>query len=488
MRRSTLLVCVCLLVVGQIAADAYAQRRGGGRQGPGANGGGRGGGGRDGGGGRGGGGPGGGGGDPAQLDQTIREGLQRANVTPLQLLAQPTLPQVELGQALFFDNVLSGNRDTSCATCHHPKLATGDAVSLSVGTGTSTLGAIGADRFLGEGRQFIPRHAPNVFNRGVAGWRSAFWDSRISDGRNGQIRSPVGRDLPQGLDSVLAAQALFPLLSREEMRGSVEDGENPDLSNELASVADDDVQAVWQAVMDRLLANEQYQALFATSYPNTPGNQIGIQHVGNAIASFQEVAFTFTDSPFDQYVAGDNNALTPLQKQGAALFFGRAGCARCHNGPLLTNQRHHNIGVPQLGPGAVDAGRFLQTGDDADLYDFRTAPLRNVAESGPWMHNGAFNSLTDVVRHYSNPAGSLRNYDPDRSLDDESLRDTVVTDPAVIDDIVNRLDVRPARLNNNEIAAVVAFLQSLSAPNVSDRLLNTIPASVPSGLPIDGAE
>ena len=496
MRRFAIQTCVCFLMLSLVSGEGFGQRGprgGGGNQGPG--GGGPGGGGL-GDGGPGGGGPGGrgpdgggpGGGGPngeARLDQTIRRALQRANVTPLQRLPQPSASQVRLGQALFFDPIMSGNRDTSCATCHHPTLATGDAVSLSVGTGTSTPGEVGPFRLLGDGRNLIPRHAPTVFDRGVTGWRTAFWDSRISE-RNGVIRTPVGRDLPPGVDSVLAAQALFPILSRDEMRGSAADADDVDRNNELAAIDDDDVQGIWQAVMARLLANPQYQQLFADSYANVPADQLGIQHAANAVAAFEQEAFTFTDTPFDQYVAGNSAALTLLQKRGAALFYGRAGCVRCHSGSLLTDQRHHNIGVPQLGPGAPDAGRFLQTGNPNDLYSFRTPPLRNVAESGPWMHNGAFNSLRRVVQHYANPVQSLRNYNPNQQLDDPSLRGTVVTDPVVINQIVDGIDVRPTQFSAADIDALVAFLGALSAPNVTNRLFDTIPDGVPSGLPIDG--
>ncbi|HIP71387.1 MAG TPA: cytochrome-c peroxidase, partial [Anaerolineae bacterium] len=87
---------------------------------------------------------------------------------------EPTL--VTLGEALYFDKILSGNRDISCATCHHPTLASGDELALSIGTGGMGLGP---QRQMGVGRERIPRNAPEVFNRGAVEWRTMFWDSRV---------------------------------------------------------------------------------------------------------------------------------------------------------------------------------------------------------------------------------------------------------------------------------------------------------------------
>ncbi|MCB0238120.1 MAG: hypothetical protein KDH08_05655, partial [Anaerolineae bacterium] len=107
-------------------------------------------------------------------------------------------------------------------------------------------------------------------------------------------------------------------------------------------------------------------------------------------------AFTLLDSPWDRFLAGDDSALSTDAQHGALLFYGDAGCARCHSGNLLTDQEFHNAAVPQLGPGKgrqnpyIDLGRARETGNPDDRFAFRTPPLRNVALTGPWMHNGAF--------------------------------------------------------------------------------------------------
>jgi cytochrome c peroxidase len=114
------------------------------------------------------------------LDTKLRKELRDAGITAFDPGPVPDPALVELGQALFFDLELSGNRDTSCATCHHPFLGTGDGLSLPVGTGPQNPGAIGHDRIKGSDREFIPRNAPEVFDRGSPAWTSQFWDSRIS--------------------------------------------------------------------------------------------------------------------------------------------------------------------------------------------------------------------------------------------------------------------------------------------------------------------
>jgi cytochrome c peroxidase len=429
---------------------------------------------------------------PVDQDKVLRKLMQRHGIEPLDPGPTPDRALVELGQALFFDRELSGNRDTACATCHHPFLATGDDLALPVGTGPDNPGAIGHDRIRGDDRELIPRNAPEVFNRGSAEWTSQFWDSRVEQLPNGDILSPAGRNLP-GVGTVLAVQAMFPVTSRDEMRGRDGDRDVRGDVNEIAQVADSDIQGIWSALMDRLLAIPEYERLFNAAYPRPPSGNFTFAEAATAIAAFEADAYTLLDSPWDQYVAGDKSALTNQQERGAVLFFGRAKCAFCHNGPLLTDQQHYNIAVPQLGPGKspfqpLDPGRFLETLKPRDRFSFRTPPLRNVAETGPWMHNGAFNSLRDVIRHHAGPVGSLFRYNPDRQIDQEEVRETVLNDPATKALLIANLDwkVRPWYLNNRDIRDIEAFLRALTAPDLQARLDATVPASVPSGLPVDG--
>jgi cytochrome c peroxidase len=291
----------------------------------------------------------------------------------------------------------------------------------------------------------------------------------------------------------LAVQAMFPVTSRDEMRGRIGDLDIFDEINEIAEISDGDLHGIWSALMDRLANIPGYQPLFAAAYPDIDPDDLTFAEAATAIAAFEADAYNFLDSPWDQYVAGDRSALTKQQKRGAILFLGRAKCANCHSGPLLTDQQHYNIAVPQLGPGKspfqpLDPGRFLETLKPRDRFSFRTPPLRNVAETGPWMHNGAFNSLRDVIRHHAGPVGSLFRYNPDRQIDQEEVRETVLNDPATKALLIANLDwkVRPWYLNNRDIRDIEAFLRALTAPDLQARLDATVPASVPSGLPVDG--
>ncbi len=390
---------------------------------------------------------------------------------------------VELGQLLFFDRILSGNMDTACATCHHPFTTTSDSLSLGVGTGSATLGEIGLFRIRGVRRSFIPRNSPDIFNRGSVHWSSAFWDSRVSVGKNGVV-SPAGDALPVELETPLQIQAMFPVTSRDEMCGSLDDAS---FGNELAAISDGDFQGVWDGLMVRLLSIQEYRDLFKAAFPDVPESSLGFQHAAIAIAAFEAEAFGMNDSPFDQYLLGDSKALTRSAKQGAALFFGKAGCGDCHSGPLLTDQLHHNLAVPQLGPGkdeesGLDFGRFGETGQAVDLYSFRTPPLRNVTETGPWMHNGSFSDLQSVIKHHLDGERSLKKYRARNQLTQVDLQGLVVTNQRIHREMLETLETSEIDLERGEINKLVDFLESLTAPNLSARLEAAIPSSVPSGM------
>ncbi len=428
------------------------------------------------------------------LDQALRALLNEHGVQRIDTPVTHSSIKVRLGKALFFDRELSGNRDTSCATCHHPKLASGDALALSVGVGPQNPGAIGPQRIKGEDREFIPRNATEMFNRASVHWTSQFWDSRVAQRRNGTFISPAGADLLPGLESVLSVQAMFPVNSRDEMRGHQGDLDVFGNPNELGEFDDADLHGIWSALMQRLMAIDGYRRLFARAFPNRPLDELTFADAANAIAAFETKYFTTLDSPFDQYLDGDDVALTTTQKQGGILFYGKAGCVQCHSGTLMTDQQHHNIGTPQLGPGKgsfkpLDLGRFLVNSDPRDMFAFRTPPLRNVAETGPWMHNGAYGSdLGDVIRHHRSPVVHLLSYQPKQQLSQTELHGTVLRDRTTQLAIIGSLDLPllPQPLSQTEVSHLVEFLHSLTAPDLHQRLLDAIPQSVPSGLPIDG--
>ena len=182
-------------------------------------------------------------------------------------------------------------------------------------------------------------------------------------------------------------------------------------------------------------------------------------------------------------------AFEPLARRGAELFFGDAGCSRCHSGPLLSDDDFHNIGVPPFGPGKVggiDEGRFLVTGEPSDRFAFRTPPLRNVALTPPYMHDGVFATLREAVEHHLDPEANLAR----REVRVGDVR--VPLDPALAEDIRSTLssDVRPLRpISPDDLDALLFFLGSLSSNTEQFGLPPAAgePPEVPSGLPPQGS-
>jgi len=414
--------------------------------------------------------------DDSMTNVRLARRLNESGVTELDFGPPPDPALVALGEALFYDKLLSGNRDVACATCHHPDLA--------------AAGGPGPARASTAGQELAPRNVADLFNRGSPEWTTLFWDGRVSLSAVGGLHTPAGDDLPALLETALQAQAMFPVTARAEMRGYSGDHAATGQPNELAAVSDSEPQLVWARLMARLLAVPGYVALFHAAYPDVPAEQLGFEHAAKALAAYEVAAFSFSDSPWDRYLAGDRAALPDEAKRGARLFYGQAGCAQCHSGNLLTDQQFHNIAVPQLALGessqaAPDLGRFLVTGRAADRYAFRTPPLRNVTLTAPYMHNGAYADLRAAVRHHLNPAGSLLIYDS--TALPATYQATVRSESEIATDVLETLDARlaaPPVLTDEELADVMAFLSALTSPSAAD-LSSLAPPSVPSGLPVE---
>lgn len=432
-------------------------------------------------------------------------GLGTAQATPPAPISDADFPshseeKIYLGMVLFYDKILSGNENISCATCHHSLTDTGDGLSLPVGEGGNGLG-VARDTSTGTTdaiHERVPRNAPFVFNLGASEFVEMFHDGRVA--WNGSyFDSPAGAQLPPGLESALAVQAMFPVTSGAEMAGQVVDG-TPE--NTIAAAADagnlGGPSGVWEQLADRLKANGEYVALFQAAYPeiDTEGSNINYVHAANAIAAYEDAAFRAINSPFDQYLRGDLGALSENAKNGMDLFYGAAGCSECHSGPLQTDHGYHAIAMPQIGPGKGDGsdglgdfGREQVTGDPADRYRFRTPSLRNTALTGPWGHAGAYNNLKAVVRHHLHPKRSLRRYDRTQAvlptageLLDE-LDFAHMDNPANVAAIARACEIVKIKLTSQEVADLIAFLHALTDPASLD-LRGTVPPSLPSGLPL----
>jgi len=419
------------------------------------------------------------------IDAELRRTIQQWGVVPIAPMPAQNTALVGLGRALFFDKVLSGNRDIACATCHDPSTSMGDGLSLSIGTGGTGLGA---SRTLGPGREFVPRSAPSLLNAGL-GLFYEFWDGRISGFGPGGFSTPAGFALPAGLPTIVAAQAMFPVTNRREMRGEPGDLDRFGNPNELAQVGDSQWSDIWKAVMRRLVAIPEYVAKFNAAFPGTPTSQLGFQHAATAIAAFELQALTKTDSPLDRYLKRDDAALSPEAKRGALLFFGKARCSNCHNGPLLGGGNFSSVGVPQLGPGVgagapLDLGRGELAGNEFYRFAFRVVPLRNVELTAPYFHDGVYPTLEAVVRHYNDVPVALRGYDVSQLA--PALRAMYHGELATINALLERLDFplqQPLNLTDDEKRELVVFLTSLTDPSARD-LSALTPATVPSGLPV----
>jgi cytochrome c peroxidase len=245
--------------------------------------------------------------------------------------------------------------------------------------------------------------------------------------------------------------------------------------------------------MQRVLGISTYLQKFSAAFPSVPQSQLGFQHAANAIAAFETETFTKTNSAFDRYLARDDNALSVDAKRGALLFFGKARCSQCHNGPRLGGESFASIAAPQLGPGTgnaapLDAGRGDPSigGQPPQLprFFFRIPGLRNVELTAPYMHDGAYATLEAVVHHYNNVDSALKAYDVSQL--DPSLRASYHGDAATIKSLLSSLDGRlqqPLGLSEDELKTLVAFLKSLTDPSARD-MRSVIPSSVPSGLPL----
>jgi cytochrome c peroxidase len=386
----------------------------------------------------------------------------------------------DLGRLLWFDPITGLNDDNTCGGCHSPTNGFGDTQPIAIGIENN--GIVGPDR-RGPRNQ---RRSPLVLN--AAFFPTLMWNSRFAapsgnpfDNSAGfEFPPPEGRSLSY-LPHLLVAQAFIPPTERVEVAGFHFPGDNTAIRNE---------------VLRRLNATAEYRWRFAQLFADVrQGAPINFDHFGLAIAEF-EFSLIFADAPIDRYARGEPRALSVRQKQGAVLFFGRAGCVRCHavsgrSNEMFSDFAQHVIGTPQVapsvgnvvfdGPGRnEDFGLEQVTGNPSDRYAFRTSPLRNVALQSAFMHNGAFVRLEDAIRHHLDPLTSARSYSP------AALAPDLAGPLGPIEPVLDRLDPllgKPLVLSDDEVAALVDFVgEGLLDPAARpERLRGLIPHALPSG-------
>ncbi|WP_422081529.1 cytochrome-c peroxidase [Ulvibacterium sp.] len=337
----------------------------------------------------------------------------------------PLTPEkVELGKLLFYDPILSGNKDVACATCHHPNTGYAEFLDISMGANAHGLGS--KRRFnVPNDIPFVKRNAQTIINTAFNGMdvynnytpkkASMFWDDRIQS---------------------LEKQALEPIKALEEMRGR---GHS--------------VEGILEVVVERLKEIPEYQRMFTLAFGENEA--ISKENLGKAIAAFERSLVT-NNSRFDRYMRGDKEAILISEQEGFELFK-KVGCANCHNGPMFSDYKPHVLGVPE--------NRKLQVPDAGigDSFAFRTPTLRNLRFTAPYMHNGSLKSLQRVLEFYEDIAnGKERNpHVPKEKFDPF---------------------VRELKLSVKEMSLIISFLNTLN----DDSFDKVIPQSVPSGLPVGG--
>ena len=361
----------------------------------------------------------------------------RLAALPVQVPApadNPTTPErVALGRLLFWDPVLSGQKDVACATCHHPAFGYSDGLDLSIGANGVGLGAARSFQ-AGHPSRPVKRNSQTVlnvaFNGLSVGGDSApaaapmFWDLRVRS---------------------LESQALEPLKALDEMRGSV--------YPEDRAVAE---------TVARVNAIAEYRRLFARAFGGTkPVNE---HNLGRALAAFQRTLVA-VNTPFDRYMRGDTTALSPDQVRGMERFQS-TGCVNCHSGPMFSDFAPHVLAVP-------DNAKLTESDSGVNkTYAFRTASLRNLGSTAPYMHNGVFATLPEVINFYQriSRGGGRRGGRGARGVNLQVGRDQ-------IDPLARQLNMRGRGQQD-----LIAFLRALDDPGF-DR---TVPKRVPSGLAVGG--
>jgi len=268
-------------------------------------------------------------------------------------------PKAQLGKLLFFDPILSGNKDVACATCHHPEF--GFAESLEVSIGVNGLG-------LGQKRKFkLPNDIPLVKRNSQTILNTAFNGLKNKKTYHPDV-APMFCDLRA---ESLEMQALEPLKTFEEMRGHGISEEN-----------------ILAEAVKRLKAIPEYRKLFKAAFPISA--EISEQTLAKAIATYERTLIA-NNTRFDLYMRGDKTALSANELLGLNAFL-KSGCTKCHNGPMFSDFEPHAIAV-------IDNERLghSDTGLDS-TYAFRTPSLRNLRFTAPYMHSGKIKTLKQVLK------------------------------------------------------------------------------------------
>lgn len=288
--------------------------------------------------------------------------LEPVQAVPVPAANPQTAEKIELGKKLFFDRRLSGDGTMSCSTCHDPEKGYSDDLAISLSYPTT--------------RNW--RNSPTLINIGFQ--KFLFHDGRAH---------------------TLEEQALFPMMSAFEM-------------NQNLDFIEEEIRSVPEYV-------ESFRKVF--------GGEVSRERMAMAIAAFERTLIS-VNSPLDRFLKGDRKALSREAKKGYDLFTGKGRCAECHDGVNLADDKFYALNVPEneeqeKDPRVAatrrfvakvshyedylnlkeDPGRYLVTKDKKDWKAFRTPTLRDIARTGPYMHNGIFESLEQVIEFFDQGGG-----------------------------------------------------------------------------------
>jgi cytochrome c peroxidase len=312
---------------------------------------------------------------------------------------QPTAARIELGRKLFYDPILSGNGSRTCASCHLPAKAftDGRATALAINEKTS-----------------LSRNTPTL-------WNSVFQTRQFYDSRTATLEN----------------QLSAVVHNTDEMQGSLEQS------------------------IPKLSDHPVYGPLFREAYREDK-EPVSQYNIANAIASYIR-SLVALNSRFDQYMRGNNLALNQVEKNGFNIFMGKAKCGTCHyfplfNGlvpPAFTETESEVLGVPstasKLNPKLdPDEGKFRYTLSPVHRFSFKTPTLRNIELTAPYMHNGVYKTLEEVVEFYNNGGGSGLKIAPETQT----------------------LPATKLNLTSKEIRALIAFMKTLTDTTVNNTRRN----------------
>ncbi|MEL6505114.1 MAG: cytochrome c peroxidase [Pseudomonadota bacterium] len=394
-----------------------------------------------------------------------------------------SIAQKRLGQKLFYDRVLSGTFRVSCATCHSHDRAGSNGVPLPSAVLEKP------DKFATGGLPLYDalkpstRHAPALFNLGATEFTRMFSDGRVAETESGLFAH--GSTLPRGLNDVLAAQALFPAVTGDELVGSVD--------SEVKKAADRGQGAIWEALAARVQGLPDYWPLFRAAFPDLEKpQQITISHIANGISAFVGTEWRSESSPFDAYLRGVRTIMTGAQMRGMKLFYGKANCSSCHSGPFQTDHKFHGTGLPlwrfdepfDTSPGGKVLkplpGRERVTGNAKHRYHFRTPSLRNVTATAPYGWAGSHEDLADFVADHMQPHGVATAFVAQRiggfSPPEELAK--------IVDVLERNITIKPVSLSQAEQDDLLAFLDALTDKAALKGRLGK-PEDVPSSLALD---